>query len=232
MFCDKCGAELIGTSVYCSSCGSKIGIEINPSEKVNTVATNNTEKYTGNEILEEIGGLITGGLSIISVIMLIGAFFGFFDKNPIPFIIFIGVVLLFGKIEDKMPKVPTIVFAVLEILALIICFNIANDVGAVASVKGGSPKSYPNITYERAFEDYFSDPTWKSVGKDEDGNEVVKFTGNCYYFDEDAIAEVKFTVYKEQGSFVVSSVKINGQDMGILGNSLIMDVFEEYEQSQ
>lgn len=232
MRCKKCGAEINEGARFCGSCGTKIDIDNNTSEKVNTATTNNdTEKYTGNEMLEKIGKLVTGGLSVISGIMIIGALLGFFDKNPIPFIIFIAFVILFEKLEDKMPKVPTIVFAVLEIIALIICFSVANNVGAVASVKGGSPNNYPNITYESAFDNYFSEPTWKSAGKDEDGNEVVKFTGNCYYLGNEAVAEVKFTIYEEQGSFVISSVKINGQDMGLLGNGLIVSVFEDYEQS-
>lgn len=234
MHCSKCGAELRKDAQFCGSCGTKIYIEngsnIGIDEAVSCVKKD-VEKYTVNEILEKIGNFITLGLSIISVIVLIGGFLGFFDEKPIPMLIFLGVVGLFEWIEDKLPKVPSIVFAVLEIIVLIMCFNIANDIGAIDSVKGGSPESYPNITYERAFEDYFSDTTWKSVGKDEDGNEVVKFTGNCYYLDETAVVEIKFTIYEEQGIFVVSSVKINGTDMGILGNALIMDIFEEYKQS-
>ena len=53
----------------------------------------------------------------------------------------------------------TIFFAIFEIIALIICFNISNDAGAVLSVKEGCPNQYPNITYEQAFEDYFVNPT-------------------------------------------------------------------------
>ena len=56
-------------------------------------------------------------------------------------------------------------------------------------------------------------PAWKNVGDDEDGNDVVKFTGKCYYHDEIANVEVKFTLHKDEDSFDVSSVKINGEDM-------------------
>lgn len=229
MKCEKCGSEIEKGAQFCTACGTKV--EFTETEKITEKVSSENEKYTGNEMLEKVGKFITGGLSLISVIMLIGAFFGAFDKNPIPFIIFIGVVLFFGWLQDKLSKVPTIVFAVLEIIALVICFNVASNVGAVESVKGGSPSAYPNITYEKAFDDYFTDPVWKSAGKDEDGNEIVKFTGGCYYLDENAVAEIKFTIYEEQGSFVVSSVKINGIDMGLLGNGLVMDVFEEYQQS-
>ena len=123
-------------------------------------------------------------------------------------------------------------WAILEIVALVICFSISNNVGAVLSVKEGSPDQFPNITYEEAFEEYFAQPTWENCGKDEDGNEVVKFTGICTYLESDAIAEVKFKIYEEQGHFVVSSIKINGEDMDLLGNALIMDVFEEYQNNR
>ena len=62
-------------------------------------------------------------------------------------------------------------------------------------------------------------------------HDVVKFTGKCYYHDEIANVEVKFTLHKDEDSFDVSSVKINGEDMGALRNVLIVDVFDEYEQS-
>ncbi len=126
---------------------------------------------------------------------------GLLIKNPVPFIVFMAVVLFFGWLEDKFPKIPIIVIAVLEIIMLIVCFNVAGNASAVASVKGGHPYDYPTITYEDAFEDYFSDPAWKNVGDDEDGNDVVKFTGKCYYHDEIANVEVKFTLHKDEDSF-------------------------------
>ena len=234
MYCDKCGKEIADSSKFCEYCGNEVtnatinNVSNSPEDNISKQANLNTENENA---LDKIGGFITAGLSIVSVVLLIGAFFGAFDKNPIPFIIFIGVVLLFNWLDDKFPKVPKIVFAVLEIIALIVCFNIAGNAGAVASVKGGSPNAYPDITYGEAFNDYFENPTWKSIGEDEDGNEVVRFTGNCLYLDESATADIKFTVYEDQGTFVVSSVKLNGSDMDWFGDALVMDVFEEYEQS-
>jgi|GEM_PF-1373637 hypothetical protein len=234
MICPKCGVEVADDAKFCTSCGTKIyqGNESATQDSANSGSfVNEGKKNSTFESLEKVGTIITGILSVLSVIMVIGAFLGVFDKNPVPFFVFIGVVLLFGWLADKLPNVPKIVFAVLEIVALIICFNIAGSATTVAMVKGGSPDSYPNITYEEAFEDYFSNATWKDAGTDEDGNKVVKFTGNCYYLDEVAVAEIKFTVYEDQERFVVSSVKINGSDMDWLGNTLVMDAFEEYGQS-
>lgn len=198
----------------------------------NSHFANSEEKYSNKEMLEKIAKFITGVLSIVSGIMLIGAIVGIFDNNPVPFLVFIGVVMFVDWLQDKLPRFPTIFFAVFEILALIICFNISNNAVAVLSVKEGSPNLYPNITYERAFEDYFSNPEWEACGKDETGNEVVKFTGVCTYLGVDAIAEIEFKVYEEQGSFIVSSVTLNGEDMGEIGNLLVLAAFEEYEYGQ
>lgn len=234
MICRNCGAEMANDSVFCSFCGKKMNESydgVNDSVAETAAVENNDEKYSGKEMVNGVAKLITGGLSLISGIMVIGGLLGFFDKNPIPFIIFVGIVMLVNKLEEKMPKVPVAFWAVFEIAALIICFSISSNAGAVLSVKNGSPNQYSDITYEEAFEGYFSNPTWESCGKDEDGNEVVKFTGGCSYLGNDAIAEVKFKIYKEQESFVVSSVKINGEDMALLGNALIINVFEEYENS-
>ncbi len=234
MICPKCGSETPDNSRFCKSCG----IRVNLSNEGGMSDESSKERYANDSIktntifdwLEKIGTIISRGLGIISLIMLIGALLGFFDKNPIPFLVFIGVVLVFGWLADKFPKVPKGVLAIVEIIALIICFNIAGSVTVVAMVKGGSPEGYPNITYEEAFDDYFSNPTWKDVGEDQNGNKLVKFTGNCYYLEQNAVAEIIFTVYEDQEMFAVSSVKINGNDMDWLGYALVMDAFEEYGQ--
>lgn len=225
MFCSNCGKEVLDGDSFCATCGAKVD-----TVNVNNQATPpSTPQKMEDKGINKVGKFITGALSFIAFIAMIGGFLGIFDNNPVPFLIFIGVVFVFNLLEEKLPKLPTIVVAILEIVTLMICFGLAGEATAVASVKGGTPEGYPTITYERAFDYYFSNPVWKSVGADEDGNEVVKFTGTCTYLDKDAVAEVKFTIYKEQERFAVTSVKINGDDMGLLGNALVLDVFEEYE---
>ena len=232
MICPKCGTEIADNSKFCKSCGASVtqGNQGGMSDGANKERYGNesVNKNTLLELIAKVGTLISGGLVVISVIMVIGVALGFFDKNPIPFLVFMGVVLVFGWLADKLPKVPDGVLAIVEIIALIICFNIAGSATAVAMVKSGSPEGYPNITYEEAFNDYFSNPKWKDAGKDKAGNKVVHFTGNCYYLDQIAVAEIEFTVYEEQEMIVVSSVKINGSDMDWLGYGLVMNAFEEY----
>lgn len=235
MKCPKCGVELAEDAQFCASCGTKVyqGDQVDTLSKANRSVKINEDvkKNSTFKSLEKVGSIITVGLSAVAVIMLVGALLGFFDRNPIPLFVFIGVELVFGWLEGKLPKMPKIVVAILEIVALIICLNMAGSATTVAMVKDGSPDRYPDITYEEAFDDYFSNPTWKDVGEDEDGNKVVKFTGNCYYLEQNAVMEIKFTVYEDQERFVVSSVKINGKEIDLVGNALIMDVFEEYGQS-
>ena len=235
MKCKACGTEIANDAKFCNFCGTKVEETKNVNDEnveANAVSKDNEEKYSTKEMIDKIANLVTYGLSAVSIVMIIGALLGFFDKNPIPFIVFVGVIFIAERLEEKLPKVPTVFFAAFEIIALIVCFNIGNNVGSVLAVKEGCPSQYPNITYEQAFDDYFANPKWESCGKDEDGNEVVMFTGTCEYMGTDAIAEIKFTVYKEQESFVVSSVKLNGEDMDMWGNVLVMDVFEEYQNAK
>jgi len=231
MYCNKCGAEISNNANFCKMCGAKLNIlqDVNDEYVVENSNTNNiNEKYSGKKVLDIIAKIIMGVLAAIAFIMIIGGTFDIFEVNVVHFIIFVGVVGIVGWLEEKLPKFPAMFFAILEIIALIFCFAISNDVSSVLSVKKGCPNQYPDITYEEAFEEYFANPTWKNIGKDEEGNEIVKFTGSCAYLGNEAIAEIKFKIYEEQGSFIVSSVKVNNEEMDVLGNVLIMTVFEEY----
>ena len=236
MKCKICGAEILNGANFCIVCGNKVNYSqaqyINNESVVESISSEKKEqKYSGKEIVDIIANIITGGLAVIAFIMLTGCFLGFFDKSPIPFIVFIGIVWFANWLEEKIPKLPTIFIAIFEIVALVICFNFGNNVGAVISVKGGSPYPYPDITYEQAFEDYFENPTWKACGQDEDDNKIVKFTGTCSYFGTNAVTEIKFKIYEDQESFIVSSVKINGEDMGLYGDLFVIGIFEEYQNS-
>ena len=73
----------------------------------------------------------------------------------------------------------------------------------VKTVKGGSPVSYPDITYEEAFENFFSMPTWKYFEGTYDGKraDVVEFTGYCLYQDVEVKASIQFVVDQKEGTF-------------------------------
>lgn len=114
----------------------------------------------------------------------------------------------------------------------------------VLAVKGGSPTDYPDITYEEAFESFFSEPTWRyfegtKKGPDDDGDgkedytesniDVVEFTGNCMYADVEVKALIQFELDTENGTFEASYLSFNDVPQSVLiMNSLIIKAFETY----
>ena len=94
----------------------------------------------------------------------------------------------------------------------------------VLMVKNGHPESYPETTYQEAFESFFSYPTWKyftgtKEGPDEDGDgvadyteenvDIVEFTGYCMYQETEVKALIQFTVDKEAGTFTATYLSFN-----------------------
>ena len=232
MFCKHCGAQNNDNAKFCAVCGAKTEIGSSIGEVTNnTIAYNQEAGNVENDKKQsKLGKIVKGIISFIAASYLLGSLVGIFEKSPIPFLVFIGIEVLLAIIEHKFPKIPKALILAVEIIVLIICINSANSAGAVDAIKNGSPNKYPNITYEEAFDNFFQNPEWKSAGKDDEGNKLVKFTGNCTYFDEYSSAVVTFTVYDD--TFTVSSIKMNGQELGvILTNALIDRVFDEYDQS-
>ena len=111
MKCKTCGLEIANDAKYCNFCGDKVDVSQNITNKSvveTTSPKSNEEKYTGKEVVDKIAKFITGSLSVISVIMVIGALLGFFDNNPVPFIVLVGIVMFVGWLEERWPKFPEI----------------------------------------------------------------------------------------------------------------------------
>ena len=232
MFCKQCGAQINENAKFCTACGAKTEIGSNIGEATDNTIVYNQEVSSDENSKKQskLGKIVNGIISFIAASYLLGSLVGIFEKSPIPFLIFIGIEVLLLIVRSKFPKIPEPLFFTVEIIILIICINSANATGVVDSVRKGTPKNNPNVTYEEAFDNFFANPEWKSAGKDDEGNKLVKFTGNCTYFDEYSSAVVTFTVYDE--TFTVSSIKVNGQELGaILTNAIIEQVFDEYDQS-
>lgn len=113
----------------------------------------------------------------------------------------------------------------------------------ILSVKKAHSSEYPNITYEQAFEYFFSSPTWKyfvgtSEGPDDDGDgepdytkedvDVVEFTGYCTYDEKKVKALIQFELEEKTFSATYLSFNDVSQSALILG-LLIGKAFEEYE---
>lgn len=79
----------------------------------------------------------------------------------------------------------------------------------ILGVIKATPRNYPNITYEEAFNHFFGNPSWEHFtgtlkGFDEDGDgepdtikdnvEVVEFTGRCIYAEVEVTALIQFAL--------------------------------------
>lgn len=230
MFCKQCGAQIDDNTKFCTACGAKIENDSNVGEVMDTSIVYNQEAKSAENSINNsrLGEIINGIISLIAIVYLIASLVGKSDKSPIPFLIFIGIVVLIGMIEEKFPKIPKALVYAVEIIILIVCINSANSLGVVNLVKKSTHDGYPDITYEEAFENFFDNPEWKRAGKDEEGNKLVKFTGECTYSDEAASVVITFTLYDD--TFTVSSLKMNGQELGLFLTELMIEkVFEEYD---
>ena len=230
MKCPNCGKEIDYESFFCEACGFDLS-SLKDSDNKDTHSELDQNAISNNSTLDKLNLIaldIMGLLGIASIIVTVLALLGVFNKNPIPFILFVVIVYALNWVDDKFPKIPKIVIASVAIILLILCFKISTKKDYVASVKTSTPDAYPSISYEAAFDNYFSNPKWRQAKDDSDGNPVVKFTGTCSYAGYPAVAEITFTIYEDQGRYVISSVKIDGNDMGVFTGSIIDDIFYEY----
>lgn len=117
----------------------------------------------------------------------------------------------------------------LAIVVIIFAFIMhQSDQKYIDLVKQGSPTSYPNITYEQAFNHYFGNCKWSYFVSD-DKEDVVEFNGKCSYRGQDADIKIQFVLDMAHDSFEVYAATINDipQSNWEL-TSIIELVFEDY----
>lgn len=115
------------------------------------------------------------------------------------------------------------------VVVIIFAFVIhQSDQKYIDFVKQGSPTSYPNITYEKAFNNYFGNCKWSYFVSD-DEEDVVEFNGKCSYRGQDADIKIQFVLDIAHDSFEVYAATINDipQSNWELA-SIIELVFEDY----
>ena len=93
-------------------------------------------------------------------------------------------------------------------------------------VKRGTNSAYPNTTYGKAFDAFFADPTWGYFVADT-GEDVVEFTGNCFYDNVEVEALVQFTLDKGAGTFEVTYVSFNDVTQNQLVVSALLEAIFE-----
>ena len=181
MFCKHCGAQNNDNAKFCAVCGAKTEIGSSIGEVTNNTIAYNQESgnVESDKKQSKLGKIVNGIISFIAASYLLGSLVGLFEKSPIPFLVFIGIEFLLEIIKHKFPKIPEPLIFAVEIIILIICINSANAAGVVNSVKKGSPKNNPNVTYEEAFDNFFANAEWKSAGKDDEGNKLESSPNLC-----------------------------------------------------
>ncbi|MBR6643991.1 MAG: hypothetical protein IKL28_10090 [Lachnospiraceae bacterium] len=108
------------------------------------------------------------------------------------------------------------------------CGVIYNDNNEnIQFVKEGTNSAYPGTTYGEAFDDFFSSPRWSYFEADT-GEDVVEFTGGCYYNDVKVDALMQFTLDKSAGTFEVTYLSFNDVAQNkLMIAALLEKVFEE-----
>ncbi len=97
----------------------------------------------------------------------------------------------------------------------------------VTMVKTTKNSNY-GITYGAAFDDFFTNPSWRYF-KATSGEHVVEFTGGFRYDGSPATAKVQFIVDTAEGTLQVYHLSINGQDQSkLVLAALVKKVFESY----
>lgn len=67
----------------------------------------------------------------------------------------------------------------------------------ISMVQSGYPDPIPNTTYKEAYDSFFGNPQWRGF-KAETGEDVVEFSGECTYYDEDAKVYIQFVINDEE----------------------------------
>ena len=67
----------------------------------------------------------------------------------------------------------------------------------ISMVQDGYPVLIPDITYKEAYDYFFGNPQWRGFEAD-DGSDVVEFSGECTYYDEEATVYIQFVIDDEE----------------------------------
>ena len=103
----------------------------------------------------------------------------------------------------------------------------------ISMVKNGHPELIPDITYEEAYDNFFANPQWRGFEAD-DGSEVVEFSGECTYYDEEAKVYIQFVIEDEESfsmhyaGLTVGDEKFDADEQTFI--ELVYNPFESYSQ--
>ena len=100
---------------------------------------------------------------------------------------------------------------------------------AVQEVRQSSPTNYPDFTLEEAFDAFFENPKW-SYGEDCGDYQIIYFSGDCLYREQEVTANLEIRSYDSTGQSTIYSLDFNGvpQSDEML-NLLLTTVYENYQ---
>lgn len=110
------------------------------------------------------------------------------------------------KKKKTVPIVLGIVSAVFVVVALFVVFIICFGSSNVDLVKNGTLKAYPDENIGVAFENFFANPTWEEFTS-EDGDKIVEFNGDCYWYGEPENCCIQFKIY-DDNSFEIAYAEV------------------------
>lgn len=103
----------------------------------------------------------------------------------------------------------------------------------ILMVQNGHPEIIPNITYKEAYDNFFANPEWRGF-KADDGSDVVEFSGECTYYDEEAEVYIQFVIDDEESfSMYYAGLTVGDEKFAVDDQTfveLIYTPFETYSQ--
>ena len=78
----------------------------------------------------------------------------------------------------------------------------------VQMIKSSKLPDYDKVSIEEAFHKFFKNPKWKYF-MSKDNEEIVKFTGNCLYREQEVKAKVQFVINKADNTFKLKAMTLN-----------------------
>ncbi|MDR4985959.1 hypothetical protein RGU74_20280 [Bacillus cereus] len=78
----------------------------------------------------------------------------------------------------------------------------------VQQIKTAKLPGYEKMTIEEAFHKFFKNPKWKYFVS-EDHEDLVEFTGNCVYQEQEVKAKIQFVLNKEDQTFKLKAMALN-----------------------
>ena len=130
-------------------------------------------------------------------------------------------------------KYAVIVVAILGIG--IVAAKCCNNDKYINMVQTGFPVAYPDKSYGKAFNDFFSNPEWKYF-KSDDNRKVVEFTGGMTYRDQHVNATIQFTVDdRDENNIKINLVYLGFDDVpqnNLTKMNVMSAVFENDAKSE